>query len=315
MPGTNTERETILERLVRCNQEFPVEKWLSEAGSYYEPLATLVAQHTLAGEEEAWEFRSVADYCTDQFLRQGYVFGKSADEFLRNLAQGFGESFRHLVLYHSEGLELFVRESDGRFRLATREDEDYAFVARLAKDDESMPGPCVRSPMWAKNLYVSKKNLSAYWAIFGELPYLSDPRYAEFKRIKIEAVARESKLPMRLDGNPIPMDASEGVEIQLLRTKVIALERELAEINRGRVAVASMNIAAPGLCFQYETRGLKLVAAVQERYLGPNYDPSDPDSRPAKAQVTGWLRHEKGVESDVEAAAIDRVAMPFERGR
>lgn len=69
------------------------------------------------------------------------------------------------------------------------------------------------------------------------------------------------------------------------------------------------------LSFRYETVFLKLAAEVQDRYFGDNYDPNDPDTRPRKDHVVEWLKNRNSDLTKPDLQAIDRVAMPFKRGK
>jgi hypothetical protein len=63
--------------------------------------------------------------------------------------------------------------------------------------------------------------------------------------------------------------------------------------------------------FRYITPLLELVAVVQERYWGDNWDPSDKSSRSTHKQIIDWLIKEKLCSSVKEAEMVSRVASPI----
>ncbi len=103
--------------------------------------------------------------------------------------------------------------------------------------------------------------------------------------------------------------------IEMLRARIVELEKELTDARRHAESRPATADDQGQLSFRYETSLLRLVADTQERYLGDNYDPDDMDSRPRKDAVVAWLRELDSSLSETSAEAVDRVAMPFNRGR
>lgn len=64
--------------------------------------------------------------------------------------------------------------------------------------------------------------------------------------------------------------------------------------------------------FLHFTELLKLVAAVQERYWGPNWDRSDRDTAPRQKEIVGWLKSAHRL-TDNEATSVERIACPINR--
>jgi hypothetical protein len=107
--------------------------------------------------------------------------------------------------------------------------------------------------------------------------------------------------------------ANAQSEASRLQSENAQLRAKLEQAQAGQRATQQPQ--AIGLSFRHETELLKLVAAVQDRYLGDNYDPGDTDTRPRKEDVVEWLMVQCPGLSRVSAEAIDRVAMPFSRGK
>lgn len=131
-----------------------------------------------------------------------------------------------------------------------------------------------------------------------------------------------------------PINKIDAAEVECLQERVAQLESELDDAYNAAKAneadferhlaycATSSDIQSPelapssgGLSFHYETDLLKLVAAVQDRYLGEHYNPDDLDTRPRKDAVIDWLIEQNPGMSNARAEAIDRVAMPFNRGK
>lgn len=111
-------------------------------------------------------------------------------------------------------------------------------------------------------------------------------------------------------------ESNDTEELSRLRVHIAALEKELADIKASNdQSTASQASTSSRLSFRHETDLLRLVAAVQARFLGDNYDPKEKDSRPSKDSILDWLKTEHGITSAETAKAVDRVAMPFSRGR
>lgn len=100
-------------------------------------------------------------------------------------------------------------------------------------------------------------------------------------------------------------------EMERLKDTILWLERELKEaLEQQDDGVES---TSSSLKFKYETPLLKLVAEVQERYLGQNFSLDERDSWPSQKSVVSWLRDRNTSLSDATARAVDRIAMPFDR--
>lgn len=115
-------------------------------------------------------------------------------------------------------------------------------------------------------------------------------------------------------------ETAHQAEIDRLQARAdmtqLFLDDAKAEIKRLQAELSSMKPAVSGsLSFRYETDLLGLVAKVQAKFLGDNYDHDDPDTRPRKDSVVEWLKEQDPSLSNVTTDAIDRVAMPFNRGK
>ncbi|AWB33898.1 hypothetical protein [Orrella marina] len=131
----------------------------------------------------------------------------------------------------------------------------------------------------------------------------------------IESMKLAKPAPPTMGGvSPIDESASPIAENAQPQKESDALKGQLnAQDGEGRLEARPL--VGSGLAFRYETDLLQLVAKVQERYLGDNFDPSDPDTRPPQAHVIEWLRESDPTLSEADAKAVDRIAMPFKRGK
>jgi hypothetical protein len=108
-------------------------------------------------------------------------------------------------------------------------------------------------------------------------------------------------------------DSSEQAQITQLKAEIARLQSELEKARASQCAPLLVHDGA--LKFRHETRLLGLVWAVQERFAGNNLDISDRDTWQAQMDVINWLMEQEPGMSKATATAIDRIAMPFSRGK
>lgn len=250
-----------------------------------------------------WTYKPYIEFAEEEFVLGGQPWWLSDRKNWETfLARDFSDklALEAYCAVRGFGLTLYVADGAGGYREAQETDPDFAFVKRMLVEEEIglQDLNVSRPPLWAANLFVYRPNLEAYRAIAFQQPDSNDPSFATVTALKQKAIRWLSQV-LTLD--PAHAGQETHAPDQLTPVRTPNVSEPLA--------------SRRGLSFRYETRALQLVAEVQERYLGPTYDPQDQDTRPAKAHVIEWLRNERGVASEAEASAIDRIAMPFSRAR
>ncbi|MCM2621288.1 hypothetical protein [Alcaligenes faecalis] len=108
-----------------------------------------------------------------------------------------------------------------------------------------------------------------------------------------------------------PVDATDAIE--RLEAEVSLLRSELAKAKAGQPAEPQGFTGS--LSFLYETAPLRLVSAVQQEFLSLERNYSDFDMRPPKEKIVAWIMQQDRSLERPTAEAIERVAMPFKRGK
>lgn len=250
-----------------------------------------------------WVYKPYIEFAEEEFVLRGSPWWTSDTKNWETfLARDFSDKLA-LEAYCSVrgfGLTLYVDDGKGGYREADDSDPDYAFIKRMFVDEKIglQDLNVSRPPLWAKNLFVYRPNLEAYRAIAFQQPDPNDSDFEAVTALKQKAIRWLTETSKQEAIQPQPKVRAQG-----------------PSQSRQSPATDEKMPSRHQLTFRFETRALQLVAEVQERYLGSAFDPQDTDTRPAKAHVLEWLRNEKGVASDAEAAAIDRIAMPFSRAK
>lgn len=250
-----------------------------------------------------WVYKPYIEFVEEEFVLRGSPWWMSDTKNWETfLARDFSDrlAIEAYCSVQGFGLTLYVEDGKSGYREAGDSDPDYAFIKRMFVDEKVglQDLNVSRPPLWAKNLFVYRPNVEAYRAVAFQQPDPNDPDFEAVTALKRKAIRWLTETSKQEAIEPRPKALNPG---QLQPSELAARGENIP--NRRE------------LTFRFETRGLQLVAEVQERYLGNTFDPRDIDTRPAKAQVLEWLRNEKGVASEAEAAAIDRIAMPFSRAK
>lgn len=114
--------------------------------------------------------------------------------------------------------------------------------------------------------------------------------------------------------NKLTDDAQSSVEqVSALAEQVATLTERLQQAEE---EIASLKIKAP--TFRHMTPLLELVADVQDRYWGENWDPNDPDTITRQDDIIDWVkndhrcpRNDKGEGSRNKANMVAVVAKPI----
>jgi hypothetical protein len=167
---------------------------------YQRYLAKLIIDsvEVVARRELPWEYKSLIHYGEEDFCRGGsfrVMYGLEGENRLawhREAAKALGEEVCRSVLFEEdEGLILFVRDGT-KFRPGRPGDSSYDFVRRLSADGNLSDISIDTPPSWGEELFVNKHNLDAYAYAWYDASHLSDPKRLEKKRVRREAVWRET---------------------------------------------------------------------------------------------------------------------------
>jgi hypothetical protein len=243
-----------------------------------------------------------------------YILVKSAVKVLANQTRVSPQEVARWLLKNDLCMKVYTHAKDkfGQMKIIGKVDSMTKKVSRVASAEKS------REALHLLIESSSRHFLPVYWHIETLAEALSKFNEDVDSKLFKDQAAKDRARATTPDANSKTSTSTTPDMLNVLRARVKELEEEVTRLKSAPPAQTNgFEYCAPSgrLTFNYETKGLLLVAAVQERYLGTNYDPQDADTRPAKAHVIDWLKSEKGVGSDVAAAAIDRVAMPFERGK
>lgn len=174
----------------------------------------------------------------------------------------------------------------------------------LSQDSESSTTACPQrmgqAPAWKQKLALRNRLsiFEATCALAGVDPFTEEETVDNYG---INVAAYEM--------NKVLLD-----EAKRLRSEVSRMQSEATtQVNTNQQL--QPHEKSEGLSFRHETALLRLVAEVQERYLGDNFDPRDSNTKPPQLHVIEWLRRSHSTLSEVDAKAVDRVAMPFKRGK
>jgi hypothetical protein len=192
-------RSTILEETSKNPQLLAsIVEGLKDSHQRYLSAVILGSSELATRRDAHWEFKSLMHFGEEDFARGGsfrVMYGIETDDLRdwhRQAARALASEVTRSFLYEEdEGLVLFVRDVSG-YRPACKGDSPYDFVKRLYADGNLSDIAIDNPPSWALELFVNKQNLDAYSAIWYDAGYLSDPEYVERKRIKREAVWRET---------------------------------------------------------------------------------------------------------------------------
>lgn len=198
------EQTTILERIagdstllayVLEGAKKPSERYLANL--------ILNSSELVRRRELAWEYKSLLHYGEEDFAKGGSfrlmynIDGDQKNLWHRQAAKALADEVGRSVIYEDEeGLVLYVRDEE-EYRPAKHGDAPYDFVKRLFADGNLFDIEISSPPSWAEELFVNKHNLDAYACLWYDLDYLSKPGREELKRVRREAVWRET---LRLAG-------------------------------------------------------------------------------------------------------------------
>lgn len=162
----------------------------------------------------------------------------------------------------------------------------------------------------------NSKYIPIYWKIEELVEVLKVCGHKTDSRIFVDEAEREQARKIAQNKKPgVAPPAMPQKEVQALHTRIAELEKELADVKKKGQGQPAMKEFDGQSSFRHVTDALKLVAAVQDRYLGETWDPNDNDTYPKKKDVVEWLKEQSPGMSNVAAEAIDRVAMPFSRSK
>ncbi len=102
-------------------------------------------------------------------------------------------------------------------------------------------------------------------------------------------------------------------EVERLKAELVRMQPEAATIEV--ISPAQQQTQKSNLSFVYETPLLRMVSAVQKEFLSTERDYRDPDMRPPKEQIVEWIMQQDSDLKRPTAYAVDRIAMPFSRGK
>jgi hypothetical protein len=214
----DAEKTTLLERLIELS--FPLNLiYKARNSAYTKPIAELIlaSQSIAERAKNDWTYKSLAEFGEEEFIRAGHIFYADERRDWVNMAiQSFSECVYRQVWYEeNEGLIFYVQE-DEKFRAAKIGDPSYDFVCRLREEGALGNLYFSTTPKWAHELYLFRPNYEAYCLIWHDYSKLSDPRYAQAKRVKADAVVRET---IRLAGLvDTATDSTPTAEVKPLST-------------------------------------------------------------------------------------------------
>lgn len=169
-------------------------------------LANLILKspEIVARRSAQWDYKSLLHYGEEDFAKgggfyiSGMVHGIGKAHWSREAALQLASEVTRSVIYEDgEGLVLFVQDGSN-YRAARRGDAPYDFVKRLLADGNLSDIAIDNPPSWAQELFLNQKNLDAYACLWYDLDYLSKPGREDLKRVRREAVWRET---LRLSGH------------------------------------------------------------------------------------------------------------------
>jgi hypothetical protein len=205
-----TEKATLLDRMLE--NSFPI-NLLYEARSnrYTQPIADLIlaSQSILERSQKEWTYKSLAEFGEEEFIRTAHLFYHQERDWVGEAIRDFSLHVWQLALFEeNEGLIFYIQEN-GKYRVARNGDPAYDFVCRLRDEDSLSDLRFSSTPKWAHELFIFRPNYQAYCLMWHDRSDTSDPNYRQSKKLKAEAVIRETA---RLAGGIASLMESTDVE-------------------------------------------------------------------------------------------------------
>ena len=225
-------KTTILERLSKGGL-FPIQELYEERNNrHLAPLVELIlASEQLAVKaQETWEFKSLAQMGSELFILSGDLF-PDPGTWQQRAQKQFAWCVSQWIYYEeNEGLLFFVRDENGKYRVARKGDAAYDFVRRLNAEDAVSDLIFAKPPSWAEELFLGYENLEIHkllWHDYGSFPA---PLFKAAKELRGDAVIRETWRRMgTIPGlardtdnivaadNALPPTKADGGQIEVIR--------------------------------------------------------------------------------------------------
>lgn len=249
---------------IKSRRDFQLDSLYASAGNRYGgALVRLILNSDEIARRAAapWEYKSLAEYGEDQFITNSDPWWASSKErWIRDAIGEFSQRIVENLWYHEEGLLFFVK-SGGAYRLAAAGDAPYDFVCRLISDDSVGDLTFDSPPSWAQELFIQRANLEAYQLVWNYDGKLSSPQHHESKRVRREAVLRETEARGGASNKPARQQATAD-------------------------SLAPLHQKWPW--GSHSTELLELLAKAAEKWW-TNFDPTDNTTAPTNEQVAEWL--------------------------
>lgn len=126
----------------------------------------------------------------------------------------------------------------------------------------------------------------------------------------VDDVYRRLRIQYAIDADSAYRD--DGLGSEIVMPGIDNLNHSHASPS-GRLSFIDLTSKADAVVTVTPTRLILLVAEVQKRYWGSNWNPNDPDTKTSQEKIVEWIRNEYPDISDVTAKAVEKVACPFDR--
>jgi hypothetical protein len=296
------EKTTILQKLIGAG--FPVDVIQAATERLYTKyIAELIlsSESIAARSAEPWEYKSLLEFGEEDFIFHGNTFwafnyensSKKPDVngWHKGAITEMTDCVWRNVIYEEDGLQFYVKNPDGTYRLAQAGDRSYDLIHEIAADTGLDAFTYYAPPKWWTDLHLGQANYESYDLVFSSCPSTNDPRYPWFKKEKAAVVHRETALRLS-----VPFESTPA------RAPCPASEL------KSEMSVPS-NVARP------KGNLMHIAGEVQGRFWGDNFDSDDRATWTSQDVILGWIRERQPGISDSNAKAIEKVACPVDRSK
>ncbi|KQZ96164.1 hypothetical protein [Achromobacter sp. Root565] len=163
--------KTILSRLVENGGSIEALRQAASHPTLSHVIGLILDSDRIATQAaKPWEYKLVSEFVDESFVLRSSPWWASSKEWTDRLSSEYAQQYSYLatVALTGEGLDFFICEEDGGFRLAGAGDVDFDFLYRLFIEDKTSISDYNVSapPTWSRNLFVNHRNWRAYSAVW-----------------------------------------------------------------------------------------------------------------------------------------------------